>query len=203
MLMPVECKKHHPLDGITLLDALKEADYDLRNDPRFQKLMIKPVAPPTAALTGNTSGGGLPFRNLPKFHSQQKAGKPCLNERDLGQCDIVDCKALHKVAQFTHQEYTNEIYKKHGVCPDFAHREGKPFCNCKHKKQGFREVKAKLTLAKQEYPSAFAGVASVTVQIASAVSVGFTATVVSMVQSVWKGPLSSPRVTSSWVPRAV
>lgn len=155
LALPVEdCRKKNPMNGDALLEILKEVDFDLRNDPKYKPLMVKPVAPPIAPVS---AGGHRPFRMLPKFHSAQKADTTCINERDLGKCEIPDCKALHQVKEFTHKECENEIYKKHGVCPNFAHRDGKPFCLDKHKKSGYKETKAKLEQAKREYPAAFAG----------------------------------------------
>ena len=111
LTLPVcKCIDSHGVSGRHLLECLQEADYELRHNALYKPLMVpKQVAP---------VGGVRPGYNTPKYHTQQRSGADCLNERDLGECLMHKegkCQGKHKVSKWTHKDCTNPVYQKHGV----------------------------------------------------------------------------------------
>ena len=108
--IPIEnCLKEYGKDGTALLETLKESAWEIRNNPLYKSCRHASLA---AGVDNGTE------RQLPPLHIQQRAGQGCTNERELGECKIPGCPAIHgkEANGWTGNKCTGECYEKYKVC---------------------------------------------------------------------------------------
>ena len=118
LAMPIkDCERMHGHSGTHLLTCLRELEYEITSVARYREATVpgKGTPPPAAGAERPQPA------DIPKDHIVQGPGKPCYNTRDLGECKLKGCRALHKDQGFTKTDCTDPLYLEMGLCPGYSH----------------------------------------------------------------------------------
>ena len=162
LAMPVkDCEKRYGHSGTHLLACLRELEFELTTCTRYRDAMVPCKSDSLAAGAQGTRLWARDGPTLPKDHLMQGHGKPCINTRDLGQCMIKDCRALHEGQGFTDTPCTNPLYLEIGLCPNFGHASPSGIlCKSKHEPVHQDNLKALKDKALEKYPSEYSNIAN-------------------------------------------
>ena len=137
-------------DGYKFMELLRTIAENIMYDDKYESLRkVKPKANAFVAsvvVEGKKKAGKhfskakdittTPKIRLPGHIMNPPIGFPCVNERELGKCQLERCRATHDYKGWVDSECKSPSYLKFSVCPGFlpGRREDGFFCKHKHAK---------------------------------------------------------------------